>query len=116
MIGKAKYITQGVKLPIAGEPFNPMQARPWQLDPLLPAVARFVAARPFTGSGALMRRYGIGLQRARWLLIKLEDRGVVRGHWSRLVARGSIGERAVYAFRIYRVRPWVWAELQGGGQ
>ncbi|MFJ7286335.1 hypothetical protein [Pseudomonas sp. NPDC099000] len=84
-------------------------------DPLLPAVKRFVAARPFTGPGALMRRYGIGLERARWLLVVLEEWGVVRGHWGRLVAAGSLGGVEVYSFRMYRVQAHAWRSLQGGG-
>lgn len=83
-------------------------------DPLLPAVTRFVAARPFTGPGALKRRFGIGLNRARWLLIELEGQGVVRGHWKRLVAASYAKEGDTYSFRMYRVRPWSWAKVQGG--
>lgn len=80
-------------------------------DPLLPAVKRFVAARPFTGPGALMRRFGIGLQRSRWMLIELEEQGVVRGHWGRLVAAGRKGGLEVYSHRIYRVNHGAWAAL-----
>lgn len=80
-------------------------------DALLSAAERFVAARPFTGPGALMRRFGIGLQRARWLLVELEEKGVVRGHWSRLVAGGHARGGPVYSYRVYRVQPWVWAAL-----
>lgn len=84
-----------------------------QPDPLLPAVTRFVAARPFTGPRALMRRFSIGLHAARWLLINLEQQGVVRGHWSRLMAAGSLGGGPVYSFRVYRVQSWAWRSLQG---
>lgn len=80
---------------------------------LLDQAARFVAARPFTGPRALMRRFRIGLQAARWLLINLEQQGLVRGHWSRLVAVGGLGGTDVYSFRIYRVQPWAWAATQG---
>lgn len=80
-------------------------------DLLLSAAARFVAARPFTGPGALMRRFGIGLQRARWLLVELEEKGVVRGHWGRLVAAGQGRGGPVYSHRIYRVNRWAWAAL-----
>ncbi|MFJ4132423.1 hypothetical protein [Pseudomonas cyclaminis] len=82
-------------------------------DSPLPAAARFVAARPFTGPGALMRRFGIGLQRARWLLVDLEQQGVVRGHWSRLVAAGHTRGGPVYSHRIYRVSPGAWSSIQG---
>ncbi|SEC61989.1 hypothetical protein [Pseudomonas costantinii] len=50
-----------------------------------------------------MRRFGVGLQRARWLLVALEEKGVVRGHWGRLVARGELDGREVLSFRVYRV-------------
>lgn len=86
----------------------------WLGDPLLPRVTRFVAARPFTGPRALMRRFGVGLDRARWLLVVLEDKGVVRGHWSRLVAEGRLEGKVVYSHRMYLVRPWAWADLQRG--
>lgn len=82
-------------------------------DSLLPAAARFVAARPFTGPRSLMRRFGIGLQRARWLLIDLEQQGVVKGHWSRLVATSQTRGVSVYSHRIYRVNPWAWNSIQG---
>jgi hypothetical protein len=85
-----------------------------QTKPLLDQAARFVAARPFTGPRALMRRFAIGLNAARWLLINLEQRGVVRGHWSRLVASATLGGVDVYSHRIYRVQPWAWRSLQGG--
>ncbi|MBX7274424.1 hypothetical protein K2E95_00215 [Pseudomonas sp. ERGC3:01] len=81
------------------------------IDPLLSAATRFVAARPFTGPRALMHRFGIGLQRARWLLVELEEKGVVCGHWSRLLASGHGRGGTVYSFRVYRVRPWSWAVL-----
>lgn len=90
------------------------ESRPDRLpDSLLPAAARFVAARPFTGPRSLMRRFGIGLQRARWLLIDLEQQGVVKGHWSRLVAASHTRGASVYSHRIYRVNPWVWNNIQG---
>lgn len=96
-------------------PCSPVgQSRLWIGDPLLSAARRFVAARPFTGPRALMRRFGIGFQRSRWLLVALEESGVVRGHWSRLVARGDLDGRTVYSFRVYRVQPWAWRQLQGG--
>jgi hypothetical protein len=105
-------------LPALGVPlsasFTLRPSLPGDNDPLRPAASRFVAARPFTGPGALMRRFGIGLWRARWLLISLEDQGVVRGHWNRLVAGCPAGMRDVYAYRMYRVRPHAWAALQGG--
>ncbi|MHA6236855.1 hypothetical protein [Pseudomonas fluorescens group sp. PF-69] len=81
---------------------------------LLDQAARFVAARPFTGPRALMRRFSIGLHAARWLLINLEQQGLVRGHWSRLVASASLGGVDVYSHRIYRVQPWAWRTLTGG--
>lgn len=80
-------------------------------DSLLSAAIRFVAARPFTGPGALIRRFGIGLQRARWLLVELEEKGVVRGHWGRLVAAGHARGGPVYSHRIYRVHSSAWAAL-----
>lgn len=95
-------------------PCSPLVQSPlWLGDPLLPRVTRFVAARPFTGPRALMRRFGVGLDRARWLLVALEDKGVVRGHWSRLVASGHLKGKVVYSHRMYLVRPWAWADLQG---
>lgn len=97
-------------------PCSPVGQSPlWLGDPLLPRVTRFVAARPFTGPRALMRRFGVGLDRARWLLVALDDKGVVRGHWSRLVASGRLEGKVVYSHRMYLVRPWAWADLQGGG-
>lgn len=96
-------------------PCSPVGKGPhWLGDPLLLAARRFVAARPFTGPRALMRRFGIGLQRSRWLLVALEESGVVRGHWGRLVARGDLNGREMYSFRVYRVQPWAWSELKGG--
>jgi len=96
-------------------PCSPLGQSPlWLGDPLLTRVTRFVAARPFTGPRALMRRFGVGLDRARWLLVALDDKGVVRGHWSRLVAAGRLEGKAVYSHRMYRVQPWAWADLQGG--
>ncbi|MNN78259.1 hypothetical protein D3C81_1947950 [compost metagenome] len=77
-------------------------------------MTRFVAARPFTGPRALMRRFGVGLDRARWLLVTLEQKGVVRGQWARLDAAGSLAGVEVYSFRMYRVQPWAWRALQGG--
>lgn len=96
-------------------PCSPVGQSPlWLGDPLLPRVTRYVAARPFTGPRALMRRFGVGLDRARWLLVALEDKGVVRGHWSRLVVTGRLAGKVVYSHRMYLVRPWAWADLQGG--
>ncbi|MFJ7111275.1 hypothetical protein ACIQU2_27420 [Pseudomonas sp. NPDC098740] len=80
-------------------------------DPLLPAVTRFVAARPFTGPGALRRRFGIGLQRARCLLTVLVEQRLVRGHWCRRAAIAFLNDSEVWAFRMYRVQPWAWASL-----
>lgn len=85
-----------------------------QPEPLMSAARRFVAARPFTGPRSLMRRFGIGLQGARWLLVNLEQQGVVRGHWRRLEAASSLAGSELYSFRIYRVQPWAWRSLQGG--
>lgn len=96
-------------------PCSPVgKPRQWLGDPLLAAARRFVAARPFTGPRALMRRFGIGFQRSRWLLVALEESGVVRGHWGRLVARGELDGREVLSFRVYRVNSWAWANLQKG--
>lgn len=96
-------------------PCSPVGRSPlWLGDPLLSAARRFVAARPFTGPRALMRRFGVGLQRARWLLVALEEKGVVRGHWSRLVAGGKLNGRDVYSFRVYRVHSWAWSNLHKG--
>jgi len=75
-------------------------------DSLVQAVTRHVAARPFTGPRALMHRFGIGLQHARWILVVLEQRGLVRGHCGRLVATSYI--QGVSAHRIYRVNPEAW--------
>lgn len=83
-------------------------------DPLLPAVTRFVAARPFTGPRALMRRFDIGLQRARELLTELVERRLVRGHWCRQAAIAFLNDSEVWAFRMYRVQPGAWRTLQGG--
>lgn len=66
-------------------------------DPLLAAVSRFVAARRYVGSWAVMRRFGIGRKRATVLL------GALR--WMRIV--WPMG-------RVYRVNPSAWATLQGG--
>lgn len=108
-------LQDGQALPIHYVPigYTAMRGVGWS-DPLLSAVTRFVAARPFTGPGALKRRFGIGLNRARWLLIELEDQGVVRGHWRRLVAARYAKKGDAYSFRMYRVRPWAWAKVQGG--
>lgn len=96
-------------------PCSPVgKPRQWLGDPLLPLARRFAAARPFTGPRALMHRFGIGLQRARWLLVALEENGVVRGHWGRLVGGGVLDGRPVYSFRVYRVQPWAWADLRRG--
>lgn len=96
-------------------PCSPVgQSRLWIGDPLLRAAHRFVAARPFTGPRALMRRFGVGLQRARWLLVALEEKGVVRGHWRSLVARGELDGREVLSFRVYQGQPWAWSDLQKG--
>lgn len=84
-----------------------------QPDPLLPAVTRFVAARPFTGPWALMRRFNIGLQRARGLLTELAERRLVRGHWCRQAAVAFLNDSEAWAFRRYRVQPGTWAALQG---
>ncbi|WP_176257440.1 hypothetical protein [Pseudomonas sp. R16(2017)] len=78
-------------------------------DSLLEAASRHVAARPFTGPRALMRRFGIGLQGARWILVRLEQQGVMRGHWGRRVAASHIHGVSVYSHRIYRVNPQVWS-------
>lgn len=97
------------------DPCSPIGKSPhWLGDPLLPRVTRFVASRPFTGPRALMRRFGIGLQRARWLLVTLEDQCLVRGHWSRLHASRTLDGKALYSFQVYRVQPWAWRSLQGG--
>lgn len=96
-------------------PCSPVgKPRQWLGDPLLPLARRFAAARPFTGPRALMRRFGVGLQRARWLLVALEEQGVVRGHWGRLVAAGHTRGGPVYSFRVYRVYSSAWANLQKG--
>lgn len=97
-------------------PCSPLGKSPlWLGDPLLPSVTRFVAARPFTGPRALMRRFGVGLERARWLLVALDEKGVVRGQWARLDAAGSLAGAEVYSFRMYRVQAHAWRSLQGGG-
>jgi len=87
-----------------------------EADPLLPAVARWVAARSFTGPGAIRRRFGIGLHRARRLLTALVERRLVRGQWCRVASIAFVAGSEEWAFRIYRVQPCAWAELQGGGQ
>lgn len=67
-------------------------------DPLLPAVRRFVAARPIIGRVALMRRFGVGRQRAaQWLEVLCVQR-VCLGN----PVRG-----------VLRVNPHAWAALQG---
>ncbi|WP_130901861.1 hypothetical protein [Pseudomonas sp. Sample_23] len=85
-----------------------------EADPLLPAVARWVAARPFTGPGAVRRRFGIGLHRARRLLTALVERRLLRGQWCRVASIAFVAGSEDWAFRIYRVQPWAWADLQGG--
>lgn len=84
-----------------------------EADPLLPAVARWVAARPFTGPGAVRRRFGIGLHRARRLLTALVERRLLRGHWCRVASIAFVAGSEEWAFRIYRVQPWAWADMQG---
>ncbi|HGT2748146.1 TPA: hypothetical protein ACM2VS_005731 [Pseudomonas aeruginosa] len=65
-------------------------------DPLLPAAARFAAARPSLGPVALMRRLGIGRKRAGLLLDALDDTRVLIGP----------GHRAAW-----RVNPHAWGKL-----
>ena len=111
----AQAVFDANPLPPSWDSCSPVgKSRLWLGDPLLPLARRFVAARPFTGPGALMRRFGIGLQRSRWLLVALEESGVVRGHWGRLVASGSLNGREVLSFRVYRVYSSAWANLQKG--
>ena len=86
--------------PAVGQ-FSPFMAPPiGHDDPLLPAVSRFVAARPGAiGSGALMRRFGIGRLRAGILLYVLSCSRVCLGR----------------PFRgVYRVNHEAWTALQGG--
>lgn len=65
-------------------------------DPLLPAVARFAAARPNLGAGALVRRFCLGRRHAAQLLEVLRAQRVCMGPaW-----RG-----------VYRVNPHAWAAL-----
>lgn len=82
------------------------QFPPWCLqpmgydDPLLPAVTRFVAARPgLIGSGALARRFGIGRLRAARLLVVLHVTRVCLGYRPR---------------GLWRVEHSVWRALHGG--
>ncbi len=65
-------------------------------DPLMPAAARFAAARPSLGPVALMRRFGIGRRRAGLMLYALDDARVLIGP----------GHRAAW-----RVNPHAWAKL-----
>ena len=81
--------------------FSPFMAPPiGHDDPLVPAASRFVAARPGAiGSGALMRRFGIGRLRAGMLLYVLSCSRVCLGR----------------PFRgVFRVNRQAWADLQGG--
>ena len=69
-------------------------------DPLLPAVSRYVSARPgYIGAGALVRRFRIGRKRAGLLLYVLSCSGVCH----RRPFRG-----------VYRVNHEAWTALQGG--
>lgn len=69
-------------------------------DPLVPAVSRFVAARPgLIGPGALVRRFGIGRRHARQLLEVLNASRVCLGRRPR---------------GLWRIEHWVWPALQGG--
>lgn len=65
-------------------------------DPLLPAVTRFVAARPAIGRGALVRWFGVGRYRAGRLLEVLRAQRVCLGYPAR---------------NVYRVNPHAWAAL-----
>lgn len=65
-------------------------------DPLMPAAARFAAARPSLGPVALMRRFDIGRRRAGLLLDALDDARVLIGP----------GHRAAW-----RVNPHAWGKL-----
>ena len=95
--------------------YYPLVQRPAFEPGELAAARFFVAARPFTGPGALMRRFGIGLHRARWLLVVLEERRVVRGHWGRLVAAGCEGGRLIEVFGMYRVSSSAWPSVMACG-
>lgn len=65
-------------------------------DPLLPAVARFAAARPNLGATALVRRFGLGRRHAAQLLEALRVQRVCMGPaWC----------------GVYRVNPHAWAAL-----
>lgn len=87
-------------LPAVGQ-FSTFMAPPiGHDDPLVSVVSRFVAARPGAiGSGALMRRFGIGRLRAGKLLYVLSCSRVCLGR----PYRG-----------VYRVNHQAWAALQGG--
>jgi len=95
--------------------YYPRVQRPFFELGELAAARFFVAARPFTGPGALMRRFGIGLHRARWLLVVLEEQRVIRGQWGRLVAAGCEGGRLIEVFGMYRVSSNAWRGVMACG-
>lgn len=96
----AQAVFDAHPMPRTGQ-FSPFLAPPiGHDDPLLPAVSRFVAARPGAiGAGALMRRFGIGRKRAGMLLYVLSCSRVCLGR----PVRG-----------VFRVNYWAWPDLQGG--
>lgn len=96
----AQAIFDANPAPRAGQ-FSPFVMPPiGHDDPLVPAVSRFVAARPgLIGPGALVRRFGIGGRHARQLLEVLHASRVCLGYRPR---------------GLWRVEHRVWPELQGG--
>ncbi len=44
----------------------------------------------------------------------LVERLLLRGHWCRVASIAFVAGSEEWAFRIYRVQPWAWADLQGG--
>jgi hypothetical protein len=93
----AFYRECGVPLPPIGQVpafFTPPLGHD---DPLLPAVTRFVAARPVVGVVGLARRFGLGRRRAGRLLEVLRAQRVCLGYpWH----------------GVYRVNPHAWVALQ----
>lgn len=74
----------------------------WVIDPLIDDVTRFAAARNCLGFVALMRRFGIGADRAKCLMWALDERRLLM--------------RYVRGYRVAVVNPHAWAALFAAGR
>lgn len=74
----------------------------WVHDPLIEEVTRFAAARSCVGMTAIMRRFGVGRERAKLLMWALDERRILLSY--------------LKGWQVATVSPMAWPTLYGCGR